>query len=321
MPGLVGLLALGLAICVVAVTWLTFYRLTRPHRRTYASALARGQPGEPCELLSLAAAPFRRHNAPLFHQWTFLSRGQPLIAWEIPGGCPRGDIVILSHGWGDSKIGSLSRLDALARSGYLARNIATLIAWDLPGHGESPGVCSLGTHETQDLSTLIQLCCDSAPEATGVVLLGWSLGAGISIAAAVDSQARSHAPVRGVIAEAPYIDPLTPARNVLLRAALPAGPTLALAVRLVGWLHRARWTNFSRVALAARLPCPLLVIRGDQDAVSPQEHAIAIANAAGPRGDLVVIPGGGHHGLWAGERGIQLADHVAKVLGWTPKPQ
>jgi hypothetical protein len=45
--GLLGFLAAGLVVALVLVTWYTVRVLTRPYRRTYASALARGKPGDP----------------------------------------------------------------------------------------------------------------------------------------------------------------------------------------------------------------------------------------------------------------------------------
>lgn len=45
-------------------------------------------------------------------------------------------------------------------------------------------------------------------------------------------------------------------------------------------------------ALCAKLRCPVLVIHGDQDAISPQRRGAALAEATG--GTLVTMVGSGH---------------------------
>lgn len=271
--GLAALLALGGIIYFLSVVGLVAWRLRHPPRRTYASALARSQPADPSEL-----------SPPLAYEaWSFRSRGLDLPVWDIRGRRPRGPVIVFTPGWGDSRIGSLPRALALAQ--YASR----LIAWDPPGLGEAPGTSSLGIHEPEDLAALV-----GHLNTTLVVLVGWSLGGGISIAAAADPRLAGR--VHGVIAEAPYRFPDTPARNVLRAASLPHGLSLTGAM----WLCRLggrRRRDFDRCAHAARLPCPLLVVHGDADAVSPPADGRAIADAA-PRAHFAAIPAGDHNRLW-----------------------
>lgn len=242
MTGLLILLATGLALCwasaVVYVAWM----LTHPPRRTYASAVARGRPGEPSELV-----PARR-----FESWTFKSRRLEFPVWEIEGDDAAGPAVILTHGWADSRIGGLVRVPAIA--GAASR----VILWDLRGHGEAPGVCRLGTAEVEDLEALVELVkgqrgrgaegrsdgasrhqgvgasSRDAETAASVVLYGWSLGAGVSIVVAA-RQGRDGR-IAGVIAESPYRVPATPARNVLRARGLPHRGVLEPALWMVGVL-------------------------------------------------------------------------------------
>jgi pimeloyl-ACP methyl ester carboxylesterase len=222
--------------------------------------------------------------------------------WEIEGDDPAGPVVILTHGWADSRIGGLARANAVAAVA------SRLILWDLAGHGESPGVSHLGTAEITDLGALVDLLRSPGRQQSGnspIVLYGWSLGAGVSIVVA----ARSTAHIAAVVAESPYRLPETPALNVLRARSLPHRLTLAPALWLVGALTGVgpgfrppsapspRTSVFDRAVHAARLTCPLLVLHGTDDEVCPIEDGRAIA-AAAPKATLGEIPGARHNDLW-----------------------
>jgi pimeloyl-ACP methyl ester carboxylesterase len=208
--------------------------------------------------------------------------GRRLIAWEIEGDAAEGPVVIVTPGWGDSRIGALPRLGALR--GWASQ----VVAWDPPGLGETDGLCGMGVVETRQLRAMVERYRER-----GVVLYGWSLGGGASVAAG------DAAGVIGAIAEAPYRRPITPARNVLRAAGLPWRANLPVAM----WLLGARlgmgpgWRGFDRAEAAARVAAPVLVIHGTEDAISPIEDGRRIAESA-PAGRLVEIEGGGHNDLW-----------------------
>lgn len=269
--GMLPVLVLGLVLYVGLLTLFTYRRLTRPPRRTYSWAVAKGLPGEPGEL----TRPRR------FERFEFSRDGTTLVGWTIEGDAPRGPVVVLTHGWADSKVGALGRVEAVVP---LASRV---IAWDLRGHGESGGTSTLGLRERDDLLALVE----TLEEGTPIVLFGWSLGAGVSIAAAAES-----ARVVGVIAESPYRLAATPAANVLEARTMPWRVNLPLALRLVG--SAAEWRGFDRCEIAARLRVPLLVIHGEADVVSPIADGRAIA-AAG-RGEFVPLEAG-HNDVWTGE--------------------
>lgn len=277
-PGLLGLLGAGLAVGIAIMVAWTAAVLARPPRRTYASSLAKGLPGDPSEL---------RDRPRRFDAWTLERPGVTLQAWEIAGDDQAGPVIILSHGWGSSRIGALTRLEPL-----LPRSSA-VIAWDMRGHGESGGCCTHGVHEVDDLLALIDRVGGDRP----IVLAGWSLGAGVSIAAATRSPR-----VAGVIAECPYRHVRTPARNMMIAMGMPWRLNLGLALRALAAIQRCPGLGrgggpFDRAADAARLACPLLVLHGAEDAISPPEDGRAIA-AAAPRGEFVAIEHGGHSGMW-----------------------
>lgn len=292
------LLLLGLIAAWGALIVYTYRALTSPPRRTYASALARGRPGDPSQLPPSPRTPGTQR---IFEAWTFPSSAGPLHVWDMPGDDPDGPVVVMCHGWGDSRIGALTRAPGLLPS------CSRLVMWDMPGHGESPGRCALGLRETDHLLDLFTHVADQRP----LVLFGWSLGAGVAIAAAVRAPRR----IRAVIAESPYRLAHTPAHNVLTLMGIPHRPNLRPALWLVRWLSGkgANFDGFDRAALAKHLSCPLLVIHGEQDNVSPVADARDIAHAA-PDATILCLPEAGHHGLWTDPATLETCGNAVRKL-------
>lgn len=288
MFGLPILLLTGLLILWLAGVSYTTWMLTHPPRRTYSTAVARGLPGDPSEL----PAPRR------FESWTFRSRGLELPVWDIPGDDSRGPVVIMTCGWADSRIGGLIRLAPIIVGA------SRVILWELPSHGESPGICRLGTAEVEDLRALVVLL-----NADRLVLYGWSLGAGVSLAVAA-----SHEGI-GVIAETPYRLPQTPARNVMALRGMPAsiliGPVFWILRRCLGPGLEPR--IFDRATFASNVKSRVLAIHGDADEVCPVADGRDIAAACGA--ELLLIPGGRHNDLWTDPRhSVLIAPRVTAFL-------
>lgn len=292
MTGLLLLLSVGGILAAATVCALTGYRLTHPPRRTYAWALSKNLPSDPSEVPP--------PDGPLAYDAYDLKLGaKPTPVWEIKGNNPTGPVVILTPGWASG------RLSALQRVPHLLSFASRAILWDPPGHGDAPKgePVGLGVREPKLLAALIDAV---EPTDAGVVLYGWSLGAGVSIVAGARDPR-----VIAVIAEAPYQHPKTPARNVMRAGGYPYRwnvPILfaILGVRLgVGATWKRVYTSptgepqpFDRAHHAARLDCPLLVIHGCADEVCPLEDGQAIANAA-KHGELLAIEGAGHNNLWS----------------------
>jgi len=280
--GLLLLLTLGAVLFVSVLIGYTAWGLTHPPRRTEAWAVSKGVASDPSEL----------DEPREFESWHVRSRGIELAVWDVAGDLsddPRAPVVIVTHGWADSRLGGLVRLPVLLPCA------ARVLLWEQEGHGRTRGISRLGTAEVRDLLAVIERAGGDAP----LVLYGWSLGGGVSIAAAAQSAGR----ITGVIAEAPYRLPLTPARNVLRNSSIPHRLNLPPATWLLGTLFGVgpAWRGFDRAALAARLECPLLVIHGTADDISPVEDGREIA-AAAPHGQIVEIAGAGHNDIWAEDR-------------------
>ncbi|MEM1423151.1 MAG: alpha/beta hydrolase [Planctomycetota bacterium] len=286
--GLAQILAVGLVLATLAITWITLRTLRNPPRRTYAWATARNRPGVPTELDP--PRPFTERE--------FDTSAGAVHAWQIPGDDPEGPIIIVCPGWGDSCLGALPRLGALLPHARL------VVPFDPPGHGDTPertGKTTLGINEPAIINDIARTLAREENDAP-VVLFGWSLGAGASIAAAAKAEGVR---IAGVIAEAPYDLAPTPARNVVRLSGLPWRINIPLtyfilAKRLGEGLTPGR---FSRRTHAAKLPntVPLLVLHGSTDAVSPLQDGRAIADAA-PNATLAIVDGAGHNNLWTDPR-------------------
>lgn len=290
MTGILMLMAMGFACYVAFLVGSTLWTLQYPPRRTYAWAVSRRVAGDPMEL-----------SPPLeFRRFEFTSRDRPLIAWDIQGLEASGPLVVMTHGWSDSKVGALSRVSALAPM------CSRLIAWDLPGHGESAGACELGLREAEDLALLLRTIDSSG--GVPVILMGWSLGAGVSLVAAND------ATVAGVIVEAAYRFGDTPARNVMRARGSPWRMNLPLALWLVrrrAGVGEAAWSAFDRAMHAELLASPLLVLHGSADVVSPPEEARAIASQA-KHATFHEIRGARHNDMWTNPANREAATRIVR---------
>lgn len=276
--GLIQILAIGFAIGVVALILTTAWMLTHPVRRSYAWAIARSQPGDPGELDE--SLQFKDETIDLGHA--------SVPIWDIEGRDPNGPIVLMTHGWGSSRQGALKRIFPIVD------HASRVIAWDLPGHGDASGNARLGTDEhTIAIELLAALGIEDAP----IVLYGWSMGAGISLA--LCAQIQSTHDVRCVICEAVYCEPTTPARGVLTLRGMPHRLNLTPALMWIGIRIGvgARWSGFNRAQIASRIETPVLLIHGDADPVCPIEDSRRIASNAA-HAELCVIEGAGHNNIW-----------------------
>ena len=282
--GLAILLLIALAVLSVLLAAMLVHGATHPPRHTAGYALAHSLACDPGEL------DLR------FESWT-LDRpdGAKLPVWEIActkahgvhavGFDERGSnrrpllTAVFLHGWGRS------RIDLLARIGLWEELCDRLVLYDLRGHGEATGGASrLGCDEDADLIALLERLGEAR-----FILVGSSMGAVIAIAAAAADDAVCRRIV-GLIAYGPYIDFHTSLRHRLGAAGLPTRPLTDLTM----WWFRLRGLRQHRTLEdAGQLRCPLLVIRGDEDRISPAHHAEMIV-ARAPDAVLHTAQGAGH---------------------------
>jgi uncharacterized protein len=280
--GLAQLLFIGFGLYLVTLIIYTMWGLTHPHRQTYASALAKNLPGDPSELSPPIEFQEQRING---------TRGD-LHIWIIQGKAPDGPRVVFTHGWGSSRQGGLKRLEPFLK------HASQIVLWDLPGHGDSDGIARLGSSEHEDLQRVLETTldpCSTSEQST--VLYGWSMGSGVSLRAAADWG--EDAQLIAVICESPYINPITPARNVIRLRGIPHRLNLKPTIWGLGLRFGlgVNWRGFARDQIAASLDVPILVLHGTDDPVCPTEDAQRVADSAS-NGQLQLIEGAGHNNLW-----------------------
>ena len=274
--GLFLLFAAAGAAVVLLYVWMIVHEVLHPPRGGLAFALARGLPSDPGEL----SLPNRSFEVSLAAGKTSTGRPPTMPVWEVSRNAASIDDtavtaarlhVVLLHGWGRSRIDSLSRIEP-----FLFEDASVYLP-DLRGHGDSRTPTTLGDREVDDIDRLI------ASLAPGpVVLAGHSMGATVAIRCATDGTERER--VVGVIAIAPYDTIATPISERLATRDLPRGPILRMALRLLRW----RGVSFTDTTeCAQRLRVPLLVLQGERDRISPGATARAIADAG--RGEYIEL--------------------------------
>jgi pimeloyl-ACP methyl ester carboxylesterase len=293
MTGLFILLAIAAGLLIIVLTAMLAWEMTHPPRHTAAYAIARGMACSPDDL------------GLEFESWT-LDRpdGARLPVWDISNpqsamGNPKSMTAVFIHGWGHSGI------DMLARIRPFDRACRRIIMYDLRGHGDSERCISrLGDGEDRDLIALLDRIGDEH-----IVLVGHSMGAVIAMQAAASAPADARSRIVGIIAYGPYLDFHTSLRGRLRTHGYPARPVTDLALILLRSLgiHPCD----SSIEAIATLPCPIRVIHGGDDLISPIDHSHRIVEAA-KHARLHVVEGGGHTDVHS----VDALRHDEIVLGF-----
>jgi pimeloyl-ACP methyl ester carboxylesterase len=290
--GLLILIGIAAAALVALLTVILVRQARQPPRRTAAWAIARGIPCDPGDL------------GLEYETWTLDRPGNVrLPVWDVTlnGRGTPGLTAVFLHGWGQSRIEMLSRLDSWGE------HCGRAVFYDLRGHGDAEGSSSrLGANEDDDLLDLVGRLGDEP-----VVLVGHSMGAVIALRAAARAGAERPS-IRGVAAYGAYDDFHTSLQGRLRAEGYPSRPMTDLAMR---WFDvRGLRQEPARLA-AARLPCPVLLVHGRDDTICPPYHAECLAAAAN-RSTLLMIDGAGHgdaHEVDRAAHGDALRAFVASV--------
>ncbi len=264
MTGLLTLILIASLLLVVVLTTMLVRGARNPKRHAAGYALARGRPCDPDDL-----------GIPTEEWWLHRPGGVRLPVWTIDG-TGSGPTAVIVHGWGQGRVDYLLDLD-LWRT-----RCRRVVLYDLRGHGSATGGPSnLGAGEEYDLVGLLDTL-DTEP----ALLIGYSMGAVIALHAA------STAPhlVAAIVAHGLYDDFHTSLKGRLAVEELPARPLTDLAMAI----FRSCGLRHQPVSeIAARVTCPVLVVHGEADPVSPLEHGRRLA-AALTGATLYEIPNGGH---------------------------
>jgi len=194
--------------------------------------------------------------------------GVRIAAWWIPAADPQAPVLMYFHGNG----ANLASFVDVARSCH--REGLAFFALDYRGYGASGGTpTEMGLYRD---ATAGYAWLAARGSGGRVIAYGQSLGS------AVASWLAAHAPVAGLI----------------LEASLPS--TRQMARRHYPWLVVPEFLildRFSTVDHLTAVTCPVLVIHGEQDEISPHSFGRLVFAAAREPKEFLPVPGTGHNDL------------------------
>jgi pimeloyl-ACP methyl ester carboxylesterase len=193
--------------------------------------------------------------------------------------------VVLAHGLTNAthKPSTLAVIDGFARH-------FGVVAVDFRGHGRSGGRSTVGRDETLDLDAALRFARSAGyPD---IVVVGFSMGASVSLRQAVIGDDRPDAVVSVSAPSRWYIRDTSPMRRVHWMLESPVG---GLAGRAMGIRLGEPWDVIpeSPLEVVGRIDVPLLLVHGTADHYFPVVHAAMLhRNASGS--ELWIEPGMGH---------------------------
>jgi alpha-beta hydrolase superfamily lysophospholipase len=235
-------------------------------------------------------------------------------AWLIPAAVPNGRWVIQVHGRGVRRHETLRATPVFHAAGY------TSLLVSYRNDGEAPpsadGRFGLGDTEWRDVEAAIEYAVEAG--ATGIVLMGWSMGGAIALQAA--TRAVHDGRLLGVVLESPVIDW---ADVVAYQALLLRLPSIVVRGALV--VMGRRWgravtglhepidlPRLDFVARAQDLSLPILILHSDDDGYVPSAPSRRLAELRPDIVTLVPFAGARHTKLW----NYDPAAWNQAILGW-----
>lgn len=235
--------------------------------------------------------------------------GIVLRAWFVAPDHPNGNAVILLHGVGDNREGTISYAPLLLEAGY-----AVLLP-DSRAHGESGGNrATYGLLESADISRWSQWIQSRLRSQSCVDLLGESMGAALAIQAA-------RLPMNcSVVAEAPFasfreIGYERIAQSFRMKIAVShvvAWPMVNIAFLYARLRYGYNLNDASPEKQLSASQVPTLLITGTADDNIPPRHSEQILRASKSGSELWHVHGAGHTGAMS----TAPAEFQQRVLTW-----
>jgi pimeloyl-ACP methyl ester carboxylesterase len=204
----------------------------------------------------------------------------------VPQWLPQ-DLVLLIHGLGGSRTDTLPAMSMLGAQGFPL--LAITYRNDV-GAAPSPDHRShLGDTEWHDIEAAVRFALTHG--ADGIVLYGWSLGAGLAIVLSEQSPVRDK--VRALVLDSPLLDWPATLAYAAQRRELPR-----VILRATQTMLDTRWSvrldRYDTARLSGALTTPTLVVQGTADTIVPPATTDVFARS---RPDLITylrVPGANH---------------------------
>jgi alpha-beta hydrolase superfamily lysophospholipase len=221
-------------------------------------------------------------------------------AWLIPAAVPTGRWVIQVHGRGVSRHETLRATPVFHAAGYTSLLISYRNDGEAPASAD--GRFGLGDTEWKDVEAAIDYAVRAG--ATGIVLMGWSMGGAIALQAA--TRAVHNGRLLGVVLESPVIDwaDVVAYQALLLRLPTPVvrGALVVMGRRwgrIVTGLHEPiDLPRLDFVARADDLSLPILILHSDDDGFVPSAPSRRLAERRPDIVTLVPFAVARHTKLW-----------------------
>jgi pimeloyl-ACP methyl ester carboxylesterase len=212
--------------------------------------------------------------------------GTVLRGWYLPSATPTGRVVIVVAGIDANRLAggiTLRLAPALLADGF------DVLAFDLRAQGESGGdTLSFGAREQHDVLGAVAFARSRG--ARHVAVLGFSMGAASTLLAAARTT-----DIEALVLDSVFADWESTFRGELRSAWHLAGPFVDYAVLLYRLLSGTDPASVKPAeAIAAVPPRPILLIAGAADDVVDPADGAAMATAAGPAAEYLLVPGAGH---------------------------
>ncbi|HEY3119757.1 MAG TPA: alpha/beta fold hydrolase [Vicinamibacteria bacterium] len=208
-----------------------------------------------------------------YERRTFVTAdGVTLEAWLVPALRAHG-LVVMFHGYADSKASLLPEARALHRLGW-----STLMV-DFRGSGGSAGdETTVGFREAEDVAAAFEQA--RALFAPRIVLFGASMGA----AAVLKAVSEHRLPADALLLESPFDRLVSAVAHRCQALGLPAFPAAYLLVFWGGWQQHYDGFRHNPVDYASSVDRPTLLMQGDADGrVSVDEARAIFERLRGPK--------------------------------------
>jgi pimeloyl-ACP methyl ester carboxylesterase len=214
----------------------------------------------------------------------------PLSGWLITHAGEARPTIVFIHGRSSNRMQMFPLAKAMFERG---RNV---VLWDQRHHGNSGGAATYGKNEVGDVLRVIDdIRKDSSVDPKRISLVGFSLGAAMSIgAAAADTGCRIHA----IVADSAYANLREPGFwYVRLFGWVPGfitWPTATIMTGFGSWVSRLDLDRLNPADWAAAVRVPALLVHGEKDRRVPPDSSRQIYDRLPFKKEIWLVPGAGH---------------------------